>query len=447
MTKVGNLFLIIVAVVLALYAGAKGYLYYKAQDIFKNIHTQTMPFGNLSYGGISTALPGTLIYEDVNFTVPAGSEAITIKSLTLETPKLSYFFKTLSSKGDQARLPDQFKASVEGMEIDLNGPMMKSVDQFFAKALPENYAGELICDKTFLGPAQYRTLGYKRLQLDFSAEYYFYESDFSLITALKFDIADVANGAISMHIKNTLRPEQMKSRSGVTPPTFSKIEFNFEDAGYTERINQHCASLRGISVDDYILAVANQSDDYYLEHWGFVPGNGLRWAYRAFLTNPGKTRIVVKPPEPLDIRGVMHYAPRDLPEILGLSVEVNGQSVNDLTILAIAKPGEGAPTVEEPKSQPEQDGWRVAADKAYKAESNHHEASIDPDYRQVELGSLKNHVGKKIRIILDKGGIREGWLAAVTDPFLKIEQRLHNGTISMLVEVKHINHIEVLSTN
>lgn len=421
----------------ALYVGGKGYLHYKAQTLFDQVKAELSPFGELKHGGIISTVTGELGYNNIRFIARDGKDTLTIKSITLKAPNIGYLLFALSGNNDGNRLPEQLQFDVRGAGVDLDGPLMAQLDQNIAKAEPALATDAALCDESATTPAHYRALGYKRLTFDLHLDYRYYDSDASLILTLRAASHDVGSGDIALHLQDI--PKLEARRLIGTMPSISKIELNYRDDGYSRRASDYCAKLKGMSVANYISAVSNESNAYYLKHWGFAPGPGLRRAYRTFLTDPGTLHIVARPPESLELQQLVRYSPATIPALLDTHMEVNGQNVEDLTITAIALQNQTPEHT--PSSSQNDNGWRAAAKQAQKNEAH---APPAMHYRQVPLADLGHHIGQKVRITLRHNGIREGWLSQLSDHSLEIEQRPYRGNVTMVVERDTIDHVEVL---
>lgn len=437
MTKVTNLLLALILAVTALYAGTKLYLNHRAETLFDQLSRAVAPAGELSYQNISTSLAGALSYEGVGFRATGQADGITIAAITFETADLFYLLRVLSGGGELRYLPEQLRLNISGLAIDLDGQTMAQLEQHMEALHPDLTSAEALCDEGIAAPTHYRALGYKRLGGDLQIGYRYYESDASLYLDAAVSTPGMARMTLSMNVKElySLNPQTMMSS---TFPYLSKIEMLYEDDGYTARVNHYCAGHQGVSVDGYINSSVNRSDEFYLDHWGFVPGQGLRWAYRTFLTNPGKLHLVMRPPEQFELKNLVHYSPQHIPELLNMTLEVNDQAVPDLTITAIARPGDRLTQPDAKPAPAADERWRAVEPK----QRDDKERSVAA-YRPIEIGRLAAHLGSKVRLTLESGAIREGYLAAITATELRLEQRLNSGTSSMLVERKDVAAAEV----
>lgn len=432
MTRVVNLFLALVAATLLFYGASKGYLYVKAQDLFQRVSTALAPLGELRHGGISTSISGALVYEEIVFSA-SGADAVTIDAIAFKTHNLFYLIGALYGASSMSELPDELQLRIEGMSADLNGALMARLDRMAAELAPGLAADAMLCDRDIIGPAQYRALGYRQIKADVELGYHHY-SDSTLTLDLRMSSPGVAKGVLLLDLDG-VRSLELRRMPLQRPPRLTKIDLTYEDGGYTARVNRHCASFKGVSIDHYIAATASQGDGHYLKRWGFAPGAGLRWGYRTFLTNPGRIHIIARPPASFEFKHLKRYTPANIPALLQMSVEVNGQPLPDLTINAIATPQE--PHVAPRKSPPPRPAaWPMA---------DHGSGQGAPGYRPLAPENLNRHLGAKIRITLATGAVREGWLAEVTESQLKIEQRGYGGSSSMVIARERVSEVEIFN--
>lgn len=436
MTKVVNVLLMLLVTVLLLYGSTKWYIHHKTQQLMEALRSEVRLLGELKYGAIgSSAIGGEVSVDDISF-VFRGNDTITIDTVALKAPSLLTLADALRGARRRPELPEQLALRIEGISVALDGTLMQELDRRLASDGTRTAVTTLLCDKGISGPAQYRALGYTHLKGNLEIAYE-YSRDSTMIIDANLALPGVAAAKGALYLKgvDSLNP-QLASKQRL--PAITRADITYRDDGYSARTTQHCARAKGMSADDYIEAAASQSDSYYLKRWGFAPGQGLRWAYRTFLSNPGTLHAVIRPPETLEFSRLPYHSAANLPTLLNLEVEVNGHTVHDLTIAATTLTAESGPA-QRPAPTPPSD-WRAQAATIQQRGSASGEGG---GARRISAATLPAHIGSHVRIVLRSGAIREGWLTAASDTTLQIEQRLHNGSGSMAVARDSIDYIEI----
>jgi hypothetical protein len=224
------------------------------------------------------------------------------------------------------------------------------------------------------------------------------------------------------------------------------MTMDFKDDSYTGRLLKYCSQQSGRSEADTINAMVNQAAAVYMREWGFVPGPGIRAAYRSFLTHPGDLHITAKPGQPVDTASLALYKPQDRARMLNLKVQVNGKPVSDLSMLTMrhspAAPSTPRPSASHPAAPKVTTPPRVVH-RAEPPAAPTHQVSTSA-YRKVSKHSLGSHVGSPVRVYTNDGRLRAGVLAAYSDGEAVVEQHIYGGSFAVRVPERDINKVEVL---
>jgi hypothetical protein len=268
----------------------------------------------------------------------------------------------------------------------------------------------------------YQRLGYQSLVFDLSLGYRFQRGGGPLQVKTEWRTREHGVATVNLDfvgVSSNLRGVM------ATQPLLRTLEAVYQDLSFTDRLKRYCAKASGITVEQYIDSEVNRNAAAYQAQWGFVPGPGLRQAYREFLTKPGEVRVQMSPPVELDLQSLRMFKPEEIVSMLNLRVSVNGKAVTDLSVL----PSPSTPTRPALSAAPSPGAAPGFAASAFRA---------------VPTADLGRHIGKTVRVHLTHGGTREGQLLQLLDGMARVERRLPGGTMTLAIPLRQIERVEVL---
>ena len=217
-------------------------------------------------------------------------------------------------------------------------------------------------------------------------------------------------------------------------PRLTEAKVVYKDLSYVDRLKRYCASASKTSIDEYITAEVSQTDSVFAQQWGFVPGAGLRDAYRLFLVTPGEVRLEVRPTDGIDPASMRLFRPEDALSMLNPKLTVNGSPVSDLSLHFV-----------EVKASTAQ-GTRVndADPMANRSASESERSEEKSGYQVIRASELSKYVGRQARIRELRSTVREGVVAVVTPTMVTLERRYGGGAMTFNVPMKQIEKVEVL---
>ncbi|MGD8526337.1 MAG: hypothetical protein PVJ63_08805 [Thioalkalispiraceae bacterium] len=440
--SVKNIAAIALLVIVLIYAGLKGMVYYKTKNALDNASAQMRIFASLRYDSISSSLLDHSVTINKVTILPVGFEdGVKIDAVTLQTDSLA---RLLSGPGRGGDFPRQMNVSLNGLKIDLYGAMIDKLERALAQldSVIQDTLQTACGNKLYLGPADYRDMGYDILDSNLRISYQFADDGINL--AIDASTRDVAAVSMEMKMSGPSRASAMAMASN--PPQLEQVKVTYTDLNYTQRSNQYCTRLGEYqSVNDYIDALINQNDAAYALQWGFVPGPGLKQAYRDFLTSPGTITISMRPPRGFNQNTAGLYKPEDLPGALNLEVMVNDKPVTDLSFSFT--PGDSQQSAETVATIRErlQNFKAVLQDKPPKpvAKPQPKEKGPAPRFHRVAQSQLKPLIGKQIRVYTLNNQVRRGVLTNVSDKTIYVTQQVHRGEFTMNIDRNNVKKIEV----
>jgi len=124
MRLVRNIAIGVVLVVVAVYGGLKGYLYYKYKTAMDQLVAQAALFADVKYDGIGSSLTGSIMVHDVEIMPHSVYDSIRIKTVRVDTPSLLYLMgvEDALSRGE---LPEFFTVSLSGLRFETTGAILR----------------------------------------------------------------------------------------------------------------------------------------------------------------------------------------------------------------------------------------------------------------------------------------------------------------------------------
>lgn len=208
-------------------------------------------------------------------------------------------------------------------------------------------------------------------------------------------------------------------------PKLDEIKFSYSaDSTYMNSVKRYCGKVTKLGEQGYLNSMINASDKDYLRYFQFAPGPGIREAIKNFLTNPGEVEISISPEGEIDPNVVNQYAIEDLPDVLGLTVSVNGKAVTDLSIQVAGSTQDQEETAEGQAGEPQK-------------------PKVTYEFQDTPMKRLPAYIGARVIIHTDDGNQRTGRLTGIDAKDLSVEQRIHNGKLEVIISRFKVKRVEV----
>jgi hypothetical protein len=375
------------------YAGFKIYLYHQVKQAVDNMVLALSPYAHVQYGGITSGVDGTLGVERLRIEPRGVADVVTIDGVEIKTPGLMFLLRGWKIQ-EMRELPESLSLIVRGAEFGTDGALMRAM---FGALDPGAAAGALhhCGEHRVLGIDELRKLGYHAVRMD---------------ARVGYEYAGTRNRNFAeWTVRDMLSMKLDMEATGVSRRLFemddadaylASVSLSYRDLALTRRIKAMCAEAAGISEEQYIEAQLALDDAGFQRAWGFVPGPGMREAYRNFLKQPGEIRVQVRPASDTNFEGLRYYKPQDAFEMLNPVVSVNGEVVSDLSFHV--QPGNAsraaAPAAAAPAPAPvEADAGAPAdAEPPLRRERLAAAPKQSRGYAPVATGALARHLGRKV---------------------------------------------------
>lgn len=449
MPKLRELIIGITILVALIYGGIYAYMYSKVKSGIDGLALQMMMLGNFEYDGISVSpLSSAFSVNGISFTPTGFHDPLNIDSLQVEVDSLLKLMELSKNLNPAMDFPQQGKIVFEGMHIPLSTDWLrKATDQVQQEISRLAYRPKLCGGQLFTGPKQMQEMGYQEILADFRVSFYHDTTLGRIDNVLELTLRDMGQLNYKM-VTNAPFDSKLMSFARMGQPKLLHNRLIYSDLSYTDRENRYCAKISKMKMAEYIDARVNQSDADYAVTWGFVPGKGIRQAYKRFLTKPGKVTFSIDPSASFDLGALHLYNPKDIPAVLGLRVKVNEQEIEDLSYKMLDEleldsdvalstrhsftGGLGElGSLFRPKNQTTEVKRPVTNKKKEK-----------PHYRPVNLNEISNHIGREVKIYIASGLVREGTLDRVQGSTIFVVRSLRGGKFTMPISYGQVTKIE-----
>ena len=421
--KLLGVYALILAAVI--YAAIKAYIYFGVKGNLDDAIARAQPFAQISYGGISSSLDGSIEVDGIE--VKTGQQALPIRigSLQLQGTSIGFLFDAAKGFG-QGRIPSAMQARMRRLELP-------DIQEVVPSVLPALKAGarDPVPDQCSLG-GLLRSAGMLRsnsypLHLDLHVGY-----QMDLLARLgRLDFGYNVQGGesftVAAKLSGMLQPGAMMMGSA---PAVDRLSIRYKPNGeHLKKWVSDCAKKQGTSESIYVEGLLAQPAGRFVEELGFVPGNGLRQGIVRFLLKPVEILVVAGPiDEPLLLGSGQIPAGR-LVDFLNLEVSVNGERVSDLSF-AVAADVEATGINDADAA--------MSADQGNKVRKRAH-------YIETPINELGKYVGRPVRLLISRhDNLQSGVLVAVRDSEMDVERRMRQGSMSLHVSFEDIERIEVL---
>jgi hypothetical protein len=308
-------------VLLALvYAGFKGYVYYKVSHILAEIAAPLAPLARLEYGWVKSSLNGAVGIEDVRLVVISTGDVIRMDSVELRAASLKDLLGIADNKRKQ-EFPKVLDFSVRGMLIDTTSAWFQKLAQEIDNDVAQSKSAIHWCDDiNYFGVSQYPVLGYKQFSLDFSTGFRLSEEDSRLSVMVKtfidgmqqmelttdYDVAEIMdNPALAL-----------KRRS----PKIVAVSLELEDFDYTQKFMHHCMESNNKSLAEQVETQVGDIQWLVKKDLGIVLNEENVLALKRFYREPKRLTLSINPPNALDFSDLAFYDAKDVPALLNLKI-------------------------------------------------------------------------------------------------------------------------------
>ncbi len=425
--------LIIVALV---YAGAKGYIYYKVKTGLDKMIALAAPVVQIDYSGIGSELTGSIQIENVRITPTGTYNQLTIQQIEIAGDGYKFLF-ALARGFDNREIPAQMTISFTKLEMPTTSPFLSNLTSYIAK--DGNKKRLVACTI----PGILNAVGLKELDTDSisitgSMGYVFDQDAEQAEYHLRYDLAGVESSSLEMRLSQLSAAGMMGlGQLPIIEELRMVRQFNNK---YMQQMIKHCATTANLSTRAFIDDLFTQSDDYYLKTLGFIPGPGLSELFRQLITNAGTVEIRATPSSEISPGILNAYRPEDLVDLFGVTASYNDNPITDLSFSV-------QPSSPRQKAEPPANASReeISTPVAPAVKTIRKKPKSRFLYLDTDVSDLSNYINYRIRVYtLNNNLPKRGILVSINNNTLNIEQLIFNGKMTSHVNLGDIDKVEVL---
>lgn len=446
--KLKHLLLGIVILTVAVYGGAKTYIYFKAKEELEKLVQMASPFVEISYGDISSDLRGSLKVTDLDLISLAGGESMQIGSLEIKG----------SGPGFLLELTEGFKKSGPPADMFLTvGRASVPVDQGFGANFDitgmgggSSKPGREAKPCTLGGILQHKDvgeIGIDALTADAAFGYHNDRKSGEVKVFIDYQLDNIESLSMELGLGNMPEPGSMVMGQ---MPSLENFELNYKvEPAYMKRSVEHCAKLAGKDPELFTKELFDQPDSRYARELGFIPGPGIREMLESLISKGGQLAMTAKPSMELDPMVLALSKPEDVIAMLGIELTLDDKPVKDLSM---EFPSDGQALSLLPELQfIVDDGKQSAATGPTNPEENNSEdksgkpGKIELRYLETKVADLHRYVGKKVRLYTNTSEKpKQGYLVSSKGEIVSVKQNVHRGSMTAHLPMALINKAEVL---
>jgi len=440
-----NIAIAVLLIILAIAAAINSYIHYQFQNKIDNTLSSIRPIVNVKYDELSTSpFSGEVTLENIRLSSLTMPEEIILGDITLETPGFIYMLTGAENleKGSLS-LPQHLGFSLDNFYIDLHSETAELFDNIIQRMQPLYASDPKICaGKSFLGPKDYKEMGYSRLLTNMRIAYDFNEDNKSLDVSLAVNTKNMANIKTNFKLANVASMSSTNLIQG-SPPTLTQLDIVYQDKTYTPRVIKYCSELSKMKKEAYIDAEVAQPDSYFYKLLGFAPGKGLREAYKDFLSKPDVVTLSMTPGKNFNLQTASTLSNEELMKALKVRLKINGLLVKDLSYSRA--PAEFTAEFERQLTENVDIESLLRGEKVKQPEVAKEEKVIEKapsSYHPIDLADISKHVGGFVQIMTENGNERNGQLIRIDEFNLYVEKKVSGGRFTMTVPIKKIKSIK-----
>ena len=422
--KAKNVLFGLLLVVGLVYLSAKGYVYYQTKSKLDEVIKQASLFAEVSYGGISSDLQkGSVSVNDVSITPRTLQDVIHIGELKMQGDGPMFLFSDTSKMAQQT--PEFLAVSMRGLRLGLDGELYNSVGAMAAAQakskgikLPDSceFGGSLTGDDL-------RALGYDALYANAAMIVEHDKIASKTKMSVDMDVEDMGEFSMTTTMRGGGSPMMM-----AMAPSADEIRFVYTvDPEYMKGVKKYCAEVLKISEEEYIRRIVDASGAEFQKYYGFAPGDGIREAIKSFMLKPGEIDLRMRPSPDINPATINNFRPADIVSMLGATLYVNGEPVQDLSF-SLDEQYDAMFGGEEGKAEDGQEKKKNIARYVYQ---------VTP------VNRMTQYLGAKVKVSTTDGKTRQGTLISVNNKTAQVEQRVHSGKFAVHVPLEQISKFEV----
>ncbi len=428
--KLKTLFIALVLIAGLAYLSAKGYIYYKTKTGLDKIIQLASPIAQIDYASIGSKLTGTIFVDGVSITPTGTYDNIKIKRISVSGNGFKFLFD-LARGFTSNELPSQANIAYDRLEAPVSMTFLSRL----ASSLTKDGDSEKI--KTCSIPGILNAMGLKNLNLTTvsmnGSVGYIYDKDINQAEiTLKYDLIGVESMLLDLRVSQFTT--QGTLNTGKLPVIEQLHLVKQYEPDYIRKIIMHCATEASQSTAAFVDDLFTQSDEYYINSLGFIPGPGLSELLRQLVTNAGTVEIRATPSSEITPALLKAYRPEDLVDLFGVTASYNGIPVKDLSF-----------SMQSSMPQKVLNSPSVASATPSSQVKARPKPKLKLRYLDTDVSDLNRYINHMVRAYTQNNSIpKEGILVSITNNTVNIEHLVFSGKFTSHLHTDSIERVEVL---
>lgn len=436
MRKLKTLLITLIVVLVLITGGVWGYLWYSTQQQVEQIIAAAKPFAEISYDGIEVLPTGSTSVKQIKIIPHFVNDVISIGAIRLNAPNILALLN-IRWQLSQGQLPGALSLSIHQLDLPLHGDIVGAKPLPPHQRSPFDDLGTLGCGAVsrFSGN-EWQEMGYDRFVGNMKVGYRLDANQMNVYVSS--NTQDWATLSLDMGFALISPLTSMTDLATSLTPKLTSLSAILQDDGYNTRRNNYCAVKAGKPINEYIAEHVRLLVER-LRANGINPGPGLMTAYQRYLTEGEQITVTAQPPIPIDPAELPLYTAEDVVKLAGLTVKVDDQVVNDLSVewdTARVTKALGIGAQRTPAEEAAQ--GTVAPVLPPKP------IVIKQSFHPVAVGALSQHIGKIAKLQTRAGASYRGKLETIAEGTVRITIRKSGGSATLNLRSEEITEAQVL---
>ncbi|PHS24690.1 MAG: hypothetical protein COA83_07560 [Methylophaga sp.] len=316
---------LVVIAVLSLVSAA-AYIYFSSKSAVDSLIESAQPFANVNYQRFSNPMDGSISIHGVTIGDDYGS-SVDVGSIELKMDSVLDYIN-FEKKITSGEILPKLQLQINHLYADLD--FIKKIQGSSDRSAFETinaYIDALGCgDVKTIGTEQLSDLGYSGLDSSVNLNFE-YNKSLATVT-MEFDY--IMHGMSSFLVKTSIPYIYTAQDFADLNNKVGNLVFELQDLGYNESIIEHCSLESELERDVYIEQHLQQLKNY-LTKANIQLSDDLYAAYRAYFVDKATLTFTSQPDSAVNLQYINLYKTEDWPAVLGLSIAVNDDPVNDVT--------------------------------------------------------------------------------------------------------------------
>lgn len=421
------------------YLGAKGYIYYKTKTALDKIIRLASPVVQIDYTDVGSKLSGTIYIDSIRLTPTGTYDEVTIEKLSISGDGFKFLLDlSLGFKSNEP--PQQMSIAFKNMQMPASSLFLSNLTSSL-KTNTSNIDNETCSIPGILNASGLQDIDINSITANGSFGYIYDKTASQAEINLKYDLVDIESTMLEMKLNQLTKSAMIGV--GKLPIIEDLHLVRQYKPEYMKQIINHCATNASLATATFIDDLFTQSDDYYLNTLGFIPGPGLSRLFKQLVTNAGTVEIMATPSSEISPALLKAYRPEDLVDLFGVTASYNSTPITDLSFSTKSSSAKRKQQrqISRTNNQVQQD-LTTLAKKTIKARSKQ---KTKLRYLNTEISNLKNYIHHKVRVYtMKKSKPKRGILTSITINKIDVEHLVFGGKMSSHIYIDTVERVEVL---